>query len=117
MSARHVIAVARAHARELSRRRVALAMLIALPLLFYVSASSAEGSFVLMTGGMGVAWALTGAGLFIGLGSRALAQRLVLRDRRRHHGRAAILLLTSAAGARWNRRVRVLPPATTQRVI
>ena len=33
------------------------------------------------------------------------------------HAALAILLLTSAAGARWNRRVRVLPPATTQRVI
>jgi hypothetical protein len=70
--------VARAHARELGRRHVALGLLVLLPLAFYGSASAAEGSFVLITGGMGVAWALTGAGLFVTLGARRLAPRLVL---------------------------------------
>ena len=70
--------VALMHARELGRRRIAMGLLIAMPLAFYGSSASSEGSYVLQVGGTGVAWSLTGAGLFLGLGSRRLAPRLVL---------------------------------------
>ena len=68
----------RMQARDLSRRRVAMVMLTALPLLFYLSTASADGSFVLIVGGLGVGWSLAGAGLFIGLGSRQIGPRLAL---------------------------------------
>jgi len=93
VSAKHVLAVAVAHRRELLRRRFAVGMLIALPLAFYASAASAEGSFVLITGGLGVAWALTGTGLFVGLASRRLAPRLVLSGYRPNEILAGQMLL------------------------
>jgi hypothetical protein len=55
-----------------------MTMLTALPLLFYLSTASAEGSFVLIVGGLGVAWSLAGAGLFVGLGWRQIGPRLAL---------------------------------------
>jgi hypothetical protein len=73
-----VLAVARLDLRDLARRRMAMGLLLALPLAFYASAASGEGAFVLQIGGIGVAWAVTGAGLFLGLGARGLAVRLVL---------------------------------------
>lgn len=66
------------YARDLSRRRVAMVLLVALPLGFYFSSAGLEGSFVLIVGGIGLGMAVTGAGLFVSLGSRSLAPRLAL---------------------------------------
>lgn len=65
-------------ARDLARRRVAMLLLVALPLAFYLSSVGLEGSFVLIAGGIGLGMAVTGAGLFVSFGSRQLAPRLAL---------------------------------------
>ena len=97
MSVRRVGAVAAMHARDLSRRRVALAILILLPVLLYLSAEltppdpataqflaenpgekAASESWILTTGGIGPVWSVAVAALFVILGSRAADQRLLL---------------------------------------
>ena len=82
--------------RDLSRRRVAMGLLLLLPLVFYGSASAGEGSFVLQVGGLGVAWAVVGAGVFLALGNRRLVPRLLLAGYRSTELAASQLLLLAA---------------------
>jgi hypothetical protein len=77
MSIRRVLAVTEAQARDLSRRRVAIVILVMLPLLFYVAVGS-ETAFALVAGGTGMAWSVAGAALFLALAARRTDQRLVL---------------------------------------
>lgn len=97
MSVRRVAAVAAMHARDLARRRVALAILILLPVVLYLSAEltppdpataqflaenpgeqAASEAWILTTGGIGPIWSVAVAALFVILGSRAADQRLLL---------------------------------------
>lgn len=97
MNLRRVAAVAAMHTRDLSRRRVALAILILLPVALYLSAElapqdpaveqllaenpgeqAAAEVWVLTTGGIGPIWSVAVAALFVIMGSRAADQRLLL---------------------------------------
>ena len=72
-----VIILAEMHGRDLIRRHVALALLIALPLAFYLS-SAGNGPQAMSSGGIGMAFAIAGPTLFSVLSSRDVDQRLVL---------------------------------------
>lgn len=76
-SLRRIAMMAEMHGRDLVRRRIALGLLVALPLSFYL-ASAGEGAEAAISGGVGMAFAVSGAALFSVLSSRAADQRLVL---------------------------------------
>ena len=79
MSSRHVRTVAEMQGRELLRRRVALALLVSLPVAFFLtSAGGDDEGFALVAGGIGMAWSMAGAALFSVLASRRTDPRLVL---------------------------------------
>ena len=65
-------------ARDLLRRRVALALLVGLPLAFYGVTRSSSDDLALTSGGVGLAWSIAGAALFCSLAARDVDQRLVL---------------------------------------
>ncbi|MGH2385379.1 MAG: hypothetical protein ACRDGB_10065 [Candidatus Limnocylindria bacterium] len=77
MSLSRVLAVAEAQVHDVLRRRLALAILILLPVAFYLSVGG-ETDFGLVAGGIGMAWTVAGAALFLALASRRVDQRLVL---------------------------------------
>lgn len=83
MSAARWAAVAQAHLRELSRRRVALALLVAVPLAFYASVAGHNGPHAIRSGIIGMALSVAGAGIFVVLGGRAVDERLLLAGCRR----------------------------------
>ena len=72
-----IFAVAEAQARDLARRRAAMALLVLLPLAFYLTTPS-QDEFALVAGGTGMAWAVAGGALFLTLASRRIDSRLVL---------------------------------------
>lgn len=72
-----VLIMAEMHGRDLTRRHVALGLLVALPLSFYL-ASTRDSSQALSAGGIGMAFAVSGATLFSVLSSQNVDQRLVL---------------------------------------
>jgi hypothetical protein len=74
---RRVLVMAEMHGRDLTRRHVALGLLIALPLSFYL-ASGRTGVEAVSSGGTGMAFAVSGATLFSMLSSMEADQRLVL---------------------------------------
>ncbi|MEI7548791.1 MAG: hypothetical protein WCK21_12170, partial [Actinomycetota bacterium] len=74
---RRVVIMAEMHGRDLTRRHVALGLLIALPLSFYL-ASAGSDTHAPVTGGIGMAFAVSGASLFSIMSARAVDQRLVL---------------------------------------
>ena len=61
--------------RDLLRRRLALVILAALPLAFYLSLGG--DNFAPVAGGLGMAWSVAGAGLFSTLAARCIDPRLV----------------------------------------
>lgn len=65
------------HGRDLMRRHVALGLLVALPLCFYL-ASMGSGTHAVVAGGVGMAFSVSGATLFSILSSEEVDQRLVL---------------------------------------
>ncbi|WP_426574344.1 hypothetical protein [Aquihabitans sp. McL0605] len=65
------------HGRDLTRRHVALILLVALPLSFYL-ASRGSGNDAITAGGVGMAFSVSGATLFSVLSSTDVDQRLVL---------------------------------------
>jgi hypothetical protein len=69
--------MAEMHGRDLLRRHIAIALLVALPLSFYL-ASQGAGRDAIPSGGIGMAFAVSGATLFSALSSLAVDQRLVL---------------------------------------
>ena len=77
MSLRRIAIMAEMHGRDLLRRHVALALLVALPFSFYL-ASAGSGQGAVASGGVSMAFAISGAALFSVLSSRAADQRLVL---------------------------------------
>lgn len=102
-SFRRVVIMAEMHGRDLTRRHAALGLLVALPLCFYF-ASVGSGDKAIVNGGVGLAFAISGATLFSILSSAEVDQRLVLGGFRPHElllGRLAFLGplgLTIAAG-------------------
>jgi hypothetical protein len=74
---RRVVIMAEMHGRDLIRRHAALGLLVALPLSFYL-ASAGRDSRAPVTGGIGMAFAVSGAALFSIMSARAVDQRLVL---------------------------------------
>ena len=72
-----VLIMAEMHGRDLTRRHVALGLLVALPLSFYL-ASSRDSTQALSAGGIGMAFAVSGATLFSVLSSQNVDQRLIL---------------------------------------
>jgi hypothetical protein len=76
-SLRRITMMAEMHGRDLTRRHVALGLLVALPLSFYL-ASMSKGTDAVVSGGVGLAFAVSGATLFSVLSSTEVDQRLVL---------------------------------------
>jgi len=76
-AARRVLIMAEMHGRDLIRRHIALALLVALPLTFYFT-SAGSGKSAVASGGIGLAFAVAGATLFSALSSLEVDQRLVL---------------------------------------
>lgn len=72
-----VVLMAEMHGRDLLRRHVALGLLVALPLSFYL-ASAGRDPLAPVTGGIGMAFAVAGAALFSIMSARNVDQRLVL---------------------------------------
>jgi len=74
---RATITIAEMQARDLSRRRLAVVMLAALPLLLYMSIPPGEG-WELTPGAVGLSWSVGGVSLFSALGWRQVDPRLSL---------------------------------------
>lgn len=74
---RRILIMAEMHGRDLMRRHVALALLVLLPLSFYL-ASAGSGDRSIVAGGVGMAFSVSGATLFSLLSSEEVDQRLVL---------------------------------------
>jgi hypothetical protein len=92
-SFRRIVIMAEMHGRDLTRRHAALGLLVALPLCFYL-ASVGSGDKAIVNGGVGLAFAVSGATLFSILSSSEVDQRLVLGGYRPHEllfGRLAFL--------------------------
>lgn len=71
-----IAAVAASQARELSRRRLALVMLVLLPLVFYWTSGSDD--FAPVFASVGIGWAFSVATLFLTQGMRQVNPRLAL---------------------------------------
>lgn len=82
-SLRRITIMAEMHGRDLTRRHAALGLLVALPLSFYL-ASMSTGTKSIIAGGVGMAFAISGATLFSVLSSNEVDQRLVLGGYRPH---------------------------------
>jgi hypothetical protein len=96
MRLRRLWTVAGMHARDLGRRRLALAIVVSLPLVFYFSSElqpdpamdrlltenpgerAAAEMWVVATGAIGAGWAIAVAALFVMIGSRRADQSLLL---------------------------------------
>jgi hypothetical protein len=108
---RRWLALARMQARELSRRRVVLALLIGLPLAWYGSAASSGLNYAVGSGMLGVGWCIGTMALFTVLGARTVDLRLVQAG---YHprdvlvGRLAPLLVTALVLASFFTAVMVL---------
>ncbi len=70
-----VLIVAEMQGRDLLRRRLALLILVALPLTFYLA--NAADPYAPVLAGVGMSWAVAGAALFAVLAARAVDPRLV----------------------------------------
>ena len=76
-SFRRVAIMGEMHGRDLTRRHAALGLLVALPLSFYL-ASIGSGDKAIVNGGVGLAFAVSGATLFSILSSSEVDQRLLI---------------------------------------
>jgi hypothetical protein len=75
---RRVVATAEMLGRDLLRRRLALVLLVALPVAFYLSTRYTEGGSGYTSGGIGLSWSIAGAALYSALAARPVDRRLVL---------------------------------------
>ncbi|HWC34868.1 MAG TPA: hypothetical protein VG650_08570 [Mycobacteriales bacterium] len=78
-----MVIMAEMHGRDLVRRHIAIALLVALPMSFYLS-SVGEGRDAVGTGGVAMAFAVGGATVFSALSSSEVDHRLVLSGYRPH---------------------------------
>lgn len=74
---RQLLTIAEMQGRDLLRRRGALLMLAAMPLAFYF-ALLGKGAYAITTGGVGMAFSISGAALFSMLAAKRIEPRLVL---------------------------------------
>jgi ABC-2 type transporter len=72
-----VFIMAEMHARDLLRRRIAIGLLVLLPLSYYLASYRSEAGGE-VAGGVGIAFSVAGASLFSLLSSRDVDKRLVL---------------------------------------
>lgn len=86
------LVVAEMQARELLRRRVAMALFVLLPAMFFYSIP-AEEDYGVVAGAIGVSWAVSAAGMFGILGWRRVDQRLALAGARPRDGMLGRLLV------------------------
>ena len=84
---RRIMIMTEMHGRDLMRRHAALALLVALPLCFFL-ASMGSGTHAVVAGGVGMAFSVSGATLFSVLSSEEVDQRLVLGGYRPLHAGA-----------------------------
>jgi hypothetical protein len=121
-SVARVLTVTEMQAHDLRRRRVAIGLLVALPLAFYLSLlTDPEDPFLFVAGGIGMAWSVAGAALFSMLAARHIDPRLVLGGYRPHElllgrlllleGSAVILLVGFSA------LIQILSPAKEPRAL
>jgi hypothetical protein len=118
MNLDRVLTVAAMHGRDLRRRRLALAIVILLPLVFYFSSElqptdpamdrllaenpaerAASDLWLIATGSIGAGWAIAVAALFVMIGSRRFDQPLLLAGFRPTEllvGRVLTVLVLSA---------------------
>jgi hypothetical protein len=68
--------VAEMMGRDLARRRVALALLAFVPLLFYMARHDSNPEKAIRFAGLGLAWAVSTAGLFLSNTTKAVERRL-----------------------------------------
>ena len=95
MSRGRILVPAEMTGRELSRRRVALGLLTALPLAFY-EASAGHSDHAAIIGGIAMAFSIAGASIFAALTARPVDQRLILAGYRPYQlllGRLVLLEL------------------------
>lgn len=78
---RQTLAVAEMQLRELARRRVAIALLVALPLVIYLSIPVGE-LWSVVPAVVGLGWAVAGAAMFAAIGWRRVDPRLTLAGHR-----------------------------------
>lgn len=97
MRLRRILVPAEMTARELARRGLALGLLTALPLAFYV-ASTHSGSDAVITGGIAMAFSIAGASIFIAMTARPVDQRLTLAGYRPYELLLGRLLLLELFG-------------------
>lgn len=89
--------VAEMQARELLRRRGVLVLLILLPVSFYLSVPASE-AWGVMSGSIGVSWAVAAAGVFAVLGWRRADPRLALAGATPAQGFVGRFLLLQGLG-------------------
>jgi hypothetical protein len=97
MTQRRILVPAQMCGLELVRRRVALGLLTALPLAFYL-AQSGHSEHALVTGGIAMAFSLAGAAIFAALTVRGVDQRLTLAGYRPFELLIGRLILLEAFG-------------------
>ena len=93
---RHSLMAAQMQGRQLGRRRVALAIVVVLPVALYVSQDANSPENAIAFGALGVAWALATTALFAALSARESEPRLILAGYTPTElilGRALVLLL------------------------
>jgi len=72
-----IVMVAEMQGRDLARRHVAMALLVALPICFY-GALAGEHDYAVIAGGIAMAFSVGGAAIFSVLSARGVDQRLAL---------------------------------------
>lgn len=97
MSGQQVAVPAEMAGRDLARRRSALVLLTALPLIFYLVLRSEEDHAV-EVGGVAMAWSIAGATIFVMLAAREIDRRLVLAGYRPWQLLTGRLLLLTGLG-------------------
>ena len=99
MTATRALAVAEAHMHDLSRRRAALAFLVALPLVFYAAGAGHQGAHAVSNGTIATAFSVVGAGIFTELAARPVDPRLLLAGYRPGELLTGRILILAAGSA------------------
>jgi hypothetical protein len=97
---RRTLVAAEMQGRDLLRRRLALAMLVSLPVAFYLATGPLGGQaqYAVPAAGVSAAWSIAGAAFFSVLASRRIEQRLMLAGYRAADLLVGRLLLLEAGG-------------------